>query len=103
MIIHQMEYEIFIDKKTFNTTAFTMIMDMEMGPKDGTMRIKQNIKADISKINELKEIKVPQEVLDAAVRAIIRKIHGEIEPRGFFCLIYTGFGFAYTSFSFESG
>ncbi|WP_438313374.1 DUF6612 family protein [Sporosarcina sp. FA9] len=65
MIIHEMEYEIFIDKKTFSTTAFTMIMDMEMGPEDGTMRIKQNTKAEISKINELKEIKVPQEVLDA--------------------------------------
>lgn len=67
MVIHEMEYEIFIDKKTFSTTSFTMIMDMEMGPEDGTMRIKQNTKAEISKINELKEIKVPQEVLDAAV------------------------------------
>ena len=67
MEIHQLDYEIFIDKETFHTTAFNMVMDMEMGEETERIRIAQNIKADISKINEIEEIKVPQEVLDNAV------------------------------------
>ena len=67
MTIHQLEYEIFIDKDTFNTTAFNMMMDMEMSEEGSTIRIVQDIKAEISQINEMEEIIVPQEVLDAAV------------------------------------
>lgn len=67
MEIHQFEYELFIDKETFNMNAFNMIMDMEMGEEEETVRIFQDMKADISKINEIDEIKVPQEVLDNAV------------------------------------
>ncbi len=65
--IHKFEYEIFVDKETFNMTAFNMIMDMEMGEGEELVRISQDMKADISKINEIDEIKVPQEVLDNAV------------------------------------
>lgn len=67
MEIHQFEYELFIDKETFNMNAFNMIMDMEMGEEEETVRIFQDMKADISKINEIDEIKVPQEILDNAV------------------------------------
>jgi hypothetical protein len=67
MKIHGLDYEIFIDKKTFNTSAFNMDMDMEMTVEGETTRIKQKIKAEISQINELKEVIVPQEILDSAV------------------------------------
>lgn len=67
MKINALEYEIFLDKETFNTTSFNMIMDMEISAEGETMKMSQNIKADISKINEIKEITVPQEVLDAVV------------------------------------
>ncbi|MFD1927626.1 DUF6612 family protein [Sporosarcina siberiensis] len=67
MIIHQMDYEIFIDKKTFYTNAFNMVLDIEMPAGDEMLRVKQNTKAQITKINEIKEIKIPQEVIDNAV------------------------------------
>lgn len=67
MKIHQLDYEIYLDKETFNTTAFNMVMDMEMEDGGSTVRISQDIKAKISNINELKEIVVPQEILDSAV------------------------------------
>lgn len=67
MEIHQLDYEIYIDKETFDTTAFNMVIDMEMEDSGSTVRITQDIKAKISAINELKEIVVPQEILDSAV------------------------------------
>ena len=67
MKIHQLDYEIYIDKETFDTTAFNMIMDMEMEDGGNSVRITQDTKAKISNINELKEIVVPQEILDSAV------------------------------------
>ncbi len=67
MTIHQLEYEIFIDKETFNTNAFNMVMDMEMSEEGSTVRIVQDMKAEISQINEMEEIIVPQEIIDAAV------------------------------------
>lgn len=67
MIIHQMDYEIFIDKKTFYTNAFNMILDIEMPAGDEMLRVKQNTKAQITQVNEIEEIKVPQGVIDNAV------------------------------------
>ena len=65
--VKSLEYEIFIDKKTFYTNAFNMKMDMTMKVEGEEMHIDQKVKADISKINEIKTIKVPQEVIDNAI------------------------------------
>lgn len=67
MVIHQLDYEILIDKETFNTTAFNLVMDMEMGEGEEIVRISQNTKAKISRINDIKEISVPQNILDSAI------------------------------------
>ena len=67
MDVKVLEYEIFIDKKTFYTNAFNMNMDMIMKIEGEEMQIDQKVKADISKINEIDNIKVPQEVIDNAV------------------------------------
>ncbi|MDS9472113.1 DUF6612 family protein [Sporosarcina pasteurii] len=65
--IHELNYEIFIDKETFDTTAFNLVMDMEMINEGEEMRIKQNIQSKFSDINEVEEIKIPQEVVDNAI------------------------------------
>ena len=65
--VKSLEYEIFIDKKTFYTNAFNMKMDMKMKVEGEEMHIDQQVKADISKINEIKTIKIPQEVIDNAI------------------------------------
>lgn len=67
MTIHQLDYELFIDKKSFDMIAFNLVMDMEMGIEGESIRIAQDMKAQISQINDIKEIIVPQEVLDSAV------------------------------------
>lgn len=67
MEVKLLEYEIFIDKKTFYTNAFNMRMDMTMKVEGEEMRIDQKVNADISKINEIDKIEVPQEILDKAV------------------------------------
>ena len=67
MTIHQLDYEIFIDKETFDLTAFNLVMDMEMLVEGETLGIAQDISAQISQINDIKEITVPQEILDSAV------------------------------------
>ncbi|MBO0588257.1 DUF6612 family protein [Sporosarcina sp. E16_8] len=65
--VKSLEYEIFIDKKTFYTNAFNMKMDMTMKVEGEEMHIDQKVKADISKINKIDKIEVPQEILDKAV------------------------------------
>jgi hypothetical protein len=65
--VKSLEYEIFIDKKSFYTNAFNMKMDMTMKVEGEEIHIDQKVNAEISKINEIKNIKVPQEVIDNAV------------------------------------
>ncbi|KAA0948482.1 hypothetical protein FQ087_15845 [Sporosarcina sp. ANT_H38] len=67
MEVKLLEYEIFIDKKTFYTNAFNMRMDMTMKVEGEEMHIDQKVNANISKINEIDKIEVPQEILDNAV------------------------------------
>lgn len=67
MVVHQLDYEIFIDKKTFHITSFNLTMDMELGIEEEAMRIVQNIATDISQINDIKEIAIPKEVVDSAM------------------------------------
>jgi len=67
MDVKALKYEIFIDKKTFYTNAFNMNMEMVMNMEGEEMHLDQKVKADISKINEIENIKVPVEIIDNAV------------------------------------
>ncbi|MFS0577409.1 DUF6612 family protein [Sporosarcina sp. 179-K 3D1 HS] len=67
MNVKSLKFEIFIDKETFQTNAFNMDMDMTMAVEGQEMHIIQKMKSIISKINEIEEIEVPQDVLDNAV------------------------------------
>lgn len=67
MDVKHLEFEIFIDKKTFQTNAFNMDMDMTMMMEGKEMHIVQKMKSVISKINEIDKIDIPQDVLDEAV------------------------------------
>lgn len=60
------KYEIFIDKKTFNITTLNMNQEMEMAMDGQKLNLKQEMKGTYSNYNKLREIKVPQEVLDNA-------------------------------------
>jgi len=67
MDVKSLEVVMYIDKETFYTNAFDLDMDMTMKVEEEEMRIVQKMKSVISKINEIDEIVVPQEVIDEAV------------------------------------
>ncbi|MEK3936751.1 DUF6612 family protein [Sporosarcina sp. FSL W7-1349] len=67
MNVKSLNFEIFIDKETFQTNAFNMDMDMTMAVEGQEMHIIQQMKSIISQINEIDKIDVPQDVLDNAV------------------------------------
>lgn len=67
MDLKSLKVKIYIDKETFYTNAFDMDMDMTMKIDDEEMHIVQEMKSVITKINEIDEIVVPQEVIDSAV------------------------------------
>lgn len=67
MNVNGLTIEIFIDKETFYTNAFNLDMDMDMKVEEQEMNITQKMKAVMSKINEIDEIVVPQEVVDNAI------------------------------------
>ncbi|GEN84859.1 hypothetical protein SLU01_31710 [Sporosarcina luteola] len=67
MDVKSLEVTINIDKETFYTNAFDMNMDMTMKIEEEELHIVQKMKSVITKINEIDEIVVPQEVLDEAV------------------------------------
>ncbi|MBL4950833.1 hypothetical protein JK635_01060 [Neobacillus sp. YIM B02564] len=60
------DYEIFIDKKTFNIAVLNTNQEMEMAIQGQKLNLKQEMKSTYSNYNKLGEIKVPQEVLDNA-------------------------------------
>lgn len=66
MNVEQVNYEIFIDKKTFNIMTLNMVIDMTMAVEGENMRVNQDIKSTYSKFNEVKSIQVPQEVINNA-------------------------------------
>jgi len=66
MNIEKVDYEIFIDKETFNTSAFNMNLEMTVTVEGEEMKMSQNMKSTFNKFNEIEPIKVPQEVLDNA-------------------------------------
>ncbi|MBS4175111.1 DUF6612 family protein [Bacillus sp. FJAT-49736] len=59
-------FEIFIDKKTFNITSLNTNQEVEVISDGEKMNMKQEIKSTYTNYNKLKEIKVPKEVLDTA-------------------------------------
>jgi len=67
MNVKSLNFEIFIDKETFQTNAFNMDMDMTMAMEGQEMHIIQQMKSIISQVNEIEKIDVPQDVLDNAV------------------------------------
>ncbi|WHT49065.1 hypothetical protein QNH10_05160 [Sporosarcina thermotolerans] len=67
MDLKSLDVTIYIDKETFYTNAFDMNMDMTMKIEEEEMHIVQEMKSVITKINEIDEIVVPQEVIDSAV------------------------------------
>ncbi|MFS0690747.1 DUF6612 family protein [Sporosarcina sp. 179-K 8C2 HS] len=67
MDVKSLEVVMYIDKETFYTNAFDLDMDMTMKVENEEMRIVQKMKSVLSKINEIDEIVVPQEVIDEAV------------------------------------
>lgn len=64
--IKKVDYEIHIDKETFNTTALNVVMDMTMAVDGEEMTLYQDMKSTFSNYNGVKKIVVPQEVLDNA-------------------------------------
>ncbi|WP_144510662.1 DUF6612 family protein [Bacillus sp. FJAT-22090] len=66
-VINSVNYLIHIDKETFQTNKVDVLMDMDMEVNGEKMSIKQDIKSDFSKFNEVKEIVIPQEVIDNAI------------------------------------
>lgn len=67
MEIESIDLEFTIDKKTFYTKNLDMDMVLTMEEQGQQVKVAQKIKGDISKINEIDEIKVPKEVIDGAV------------------------------------
>ncbi len=67
MNVKSVYYEIFIDKKTFHTNSFNMDLDLTADIDGEEMHMIQKMTAEISKINKIDKIEVPQEVLDNAV------------------------------------
>lgn len=64
--IEKIDYEIFIDKETFNTTALNMVMDMTMMVEGEEMKVSQDLKSTFNNFNQVEPISVPQEVKDTA-------------------------------------
>ncbi|HSO58438.1 MAG TPA: DUF6612 family protein [Paenisporosarcina sp.] len=66
MNIEKVDYEIFIDKETFNTSAFNMILEMTVPVEGEEMKMSQDLKSTFKNYNEIEPITIPQEVLDNA-------------------------------------
>lgn len=67
MDIQKVEYEIYIDKETFNTTKLNMVMEMTFKVEGEEMQMAQDLKSVFSDYNKVDEIVVPQEVIDNAI------------------------------------
>ncbi|WP_313891950.1 DUF6612 family protein [Psychrobacillus sp.] len=67
MDIKSVKYLIHIDKKTFNSSKVDMVMDMSMVIDGEEMMLYQDVKTNFSHFNEIKEIVIPQDVIDSAL------------------------------------
>ncbi|MGE8206245.1 DUF6612 family protein [Heyndrickxia sp. NPDC080065] len=66
LTFNSMDYEIFIDKKTFNITALNMTQDLDMLIENQKVNMKQEMKGTYTNYNKITEIKVPKEVIETA-------------------------------------
>lgn len=66
MKVEKVDLQFTIDKKTFFTKDFDMDMMMTMAEQGQQVKVTQNIKGTMTKINEIDEIKVPKEIMDSA-------------------------------------
>lgn len=66
MKVEKVDLQFTIDKKTFFTKDFDMDMTMTMDEQGQQVKVTQNIKGTMTKINEIDEIKVPKEIMDSA-------------------------------------
>lgn len=67
MNIKSVDYEIVIDKETFNPVSLIVDMDMDMTVEGETINLKQKVNAQYLNLNNIDVITVPQEVIDSAV------------------------------------
>ncbi|WP_373895132.1 DUF6612 family protein [Virgibacillus sp. CBA3643] len=67
MTINSMDYEMFIDKESFDMNAFNMDMDMTMEAEGETVNLVQNVESTYSNINNVDPIEVPEEVEENAI------------------------------------
>lgn len=67
MDIKSIKYLIYIDKETFNSSKVDMVMDMSMVVDGEKIIMYQDVKTKFSNFNEIKEIVIPQEVIDGAL------------------------------------
>lgn len=67
MTVHDFSYQVLIDKETFQTSAFHLKMEIEVGTDEGPILINQDLEAILSQINEVPEITVPADIIDNAV------------------------------------
>ena len=65
--IHSIDFELHIDKETYDTKTVIMDLDLEIAADaEGTMRMQQEMTAEYTGINTVEKIEVPQEVIDTA-------------------------------------
>lgn len=68
MVINSVNYLIHIDKESFQTNKVDLVIDMDMEVDGEKMHMLQDVKTDFSGFNEVKEIVIPQDVIDNAVQ-----------------------------------
>ncbi|MGB3100507.1 MAG: DUF6612 family protein, partial [Psychrobacillus psychrotolerans] len=64
--INSVDYEVHIDKDSYQTTKLDTVIDMDMTMDGETINLKMDAKTDFSKFNEIGGIVVPQEIIDSA-------------------------------------
>ncbi|UJL47033.1 hypothetical protein KFZ58_03560 [Virgibacillus sp. NKC19-16] len=67
MTINSMDYEMFIDKESFDMNAFNMNMDMTMEAEGDAINLVQNLESSYSNINNVDPIEVPEEIENNAI------------------------------------
>jgi hypothetical protein len=67
MDINELQYEIYVDKESFNMTAMNMVMSMTIEEQGEAVNIDIDSKTAYSNINGIEKIEIPQEVIDSAV------------------------------------
>jgi hypothetical protein len=67
MKINELQYEMYVDKESFNMTAMNMVMAMTMEEQGEELNIDMDSKTTYSNINGIEKIEIPQEVIDSAV------------------------------------